>query len=295
MPTLHGDCTSRITGGTTLARVVGRKMSAIDRILPTPRLLEIDEIDLASGIRSSATATFHACRWGARAALCTLAGIVLSGPFALILLANVHPQPPWKDAELFARHYHPIQSLPYLGGLLLVGGMVALMASLQSLAHAKQRAMATTALAFTAAFAALVFFNYIVQTTFVPNLARHYAPEGAAVIAAFSMVNPSSLAWAIEMWAYGFLGVATLLIAPVFSGTTIERVAAISFIANGGLSCVTALWTAADPSWMMTTFGLVAYTVWNILIFAMVTVAFVALRRRMGQTTGSTSSRVMTS
>jgi hypothetical protein len=223
----------------------------------------------------------EACRWGAHAALSAMVGIVVSGPFALMFLSVVAPQPPWSDAEVFAQHYRAIQSLPYFAGFLLVGGFVALMASLAALAPAQERARAATALVLTAAFAALVFFNYVVQTTFVPNLARHYTPDKGPVIAAFSMVNPSSLAWALEMWAYGFLGVANFLIAPVFTRAPIERAASRLFIANGVGSLIAAVWAAADPTWMMTPAGLVAYTSWNVLVFVMVLAAFVALRRRV--------------
>ena len=230
---------------------------------------------------STGAATRQACRWGERAATCTLCGIVISGPMAVVLLAFLHPQPPWKDAETFARHYHWLQTLPYFGGFLLVFGFVALMASLYVLAPAEQRARATTALVLTAVFAAMVFLNYVIQTTFVPNLARHDLAANANIIAAFSMVNPSSLAWALEMWAYGFLGLGHLLIAPVFARTGIERAAATLFVINGISSGATAVWTAVDPGWMMTSTGLVAYTVWNALVFAMVSVALVVFRRRM--------------
>lgn len=241
-----------------------------------PRGLATD----GGGVVSAGGATQEACRWGERAAICTLLGIVVSGPIAVVLLALFHPQPPWKDAETFARHYHWLQALPYFGGFFLVFGFVALMASLYVLAPAEQRARATTALVLTAAFAALVFLNYVIQTTFVPNLARHDLAANANIIAAFSMVNPSSLAWALEMWAYGFLGLGHLLIAPVFARTGIERAAAILFVFNGVSSGASAVWTAVDAGWMMTSIGLVAYMAWNALVFAMVSVALVVLRRR---------------
>jgi len=230
---------------------------------------------------TSGKAAVHACRWGAHAAVSAMVGIVVSGPLALILLSLLAPQPPWSDAEVFAQHYRALQSMPYFGGFLLVGGFVAMMGSLAALAPAEHRARAETALVLTAAFASLVFFNYVVQTTFVPNLARHYTPDKASIIAAFSMVNPASLAWALEMWAYAFLGVANFLIAPVFTRDPIERAAARLFMANGVGSLAAALWSAVEPSWMMKTTGLVAYTSWNVLVFVMVLVAFLALRRRI--------------
>jgi hypothetical protein len=229
---------------------------------------------------NTSAAAVQACRWGARASICTLFGIVVSGPLAILVLSLVHPQPSWTDAETFARHYHWLQALPYFGGFFLVFGSVAMMASLHVLAPAEQKARATTAVIFTAAFAALVFLNYVIQTTFVPTLARHYSAQSSNVIAALSMVNPSSLAWSLEMWAYGFLGIAHLLIAPVFSPTALERATASLFVINGVSSVATALWTAVDPGWMMTSIGIVGYTAWNVLVLALASLALVVFRRR---------------
>ena len=69
------------------------------------------------------------------AALGTLIGILLSGPVAVALVSVTHPQPPWRDAELFARSYHVIQDVPYLGGIVLVAALVLLIASLHAAAR----------------------------------------------------------------------------------------------------------------------------------------------------------------
>src|SRR5262249_55583450 len=132
------------------------------------------------------TAYAKSCRFGAYGALASIFGILLSGPLVYFWLAKTHPQPPWQDAALFAHSYHAAQSLPYLAGILLVGGNVVLISSLHAIAGEERRAAATTALVFTAAFATLVFFNYLVQTTFIPPLARHYTADNAAIIGTFS-------------------------------------------------------------------------------------------------------------
>ncbi|HEX2660993.1 MAG TPA: hypothetical protein VHU40_22085, partial [Polyangia bacterium] len=91
----------------------------------------------------------------------TLAGCLLSGPISLALV-TLHPQPAWQGAEAFARAYHPLQTLPYFTGFLLIGGAVALIAALQAMAPPELRARANAALGFAAAFAALIICNYIV-------------------------------------------------------------------------------------------------------------------------------------
>ena len=47
-------------------------------------------------------------------------------------------------------------------------------------------------------FASLVFLNYVVQSTFLPHLARHRSPADDPLIGALAMANPTSLAWALR-------------------------------------------------------------------------------------------------
>jgi hypothetical protein len=219
-------------------------------------------------------------RAGRYCAAGTLLGVLLSGPVAVALVSATHPQPPWQGAEVFARSYHPIQIVPYLGGIVLVVALVGLIASIHAMAHDEHKVQTQIALVLTGAFATLIFFNYVVQTTFLPDLARNYEDRSASVIAAFSMANPKSLAWGIEMWGWGLLGVATWLVAPVFRGSRLERATALAFIINGPLSILGAIWTVANPGWVLTSSGLVAFALWNLLLALMASLAFTAFRRR---------------
>lgn len=230
---------------------------------------------MAAG-HSHRVAEYRFAAWGC---LCVLVGALLSGPGAMLLVALTHPQPAWRDAQLFAAEFHQIQALPYFLGLILVFGFVALISSLNAMAQAPLKAQAGCALVLCGVGAALIFHNYVLQTTFLPTLARNYVPANAALIGALTMANPSSLAWGLEMWGYGFIGVATWLVAPVFAGSRLARGCAWAFRANGWMSVAGALWTAFSPGWVMTAPGLVAFSVWNALVVAMVSLAFFALRR----------------
>lgn len=199
-------------------------------------------------------------------ALCALIGAVASGPVSFALVQVLHPQPAWRDAELFAASYHPLQLLPFVFGFLLVGGFAVLAAGLHHLASPTQQPRTLAGLVFTSAFAGLVFLNYFAQTILVPGWVTPYAPEHAAGVAIFSMSNPRSLAWAIEMGAYGLLGVATWFQATVFAGTRLAHVTRALFVANGVMSVVGTLWTIAIPGWVMTNIGLFAFAGWNVLI-----------------------------
>jgi hypothetical protein len=229
-------------------------------------------------VRPVVTAKF--CRLGGYGAISTMVGIVLSGPVAIVALNATFPQPAWVDAKTFVDNYHPSQALPYFGGFFLVGGYLVLGASLHALARDEDRPRASLALSFTTIYAALVFFNYVAQTTFIPALAQRYTADDASIVATFSMVNPKSLAWGLEMWGYGLLGVASWLFAVVFSGTRLERITAATFVANAIVSVATAFLTAIFPGWVMTPIGLGGFVIWNLLAFAMSALTFVALRRR---------------
>jgi hypothetical protein len=220
-------------------------------------------------------------RLGALAAASTLLGVVLSGPGALLLLEATHPQPPWTDVETFVKHYHPVQSLPFFLGFLLVGGFVTLLAALHDVARVEERARSAAGLVFGAAFSALVFLNYVLQTTLVPELVRAHDATTASLLGVLTMANPRSLAWALEMWGYGLLGLATWLVAPVFEGGPLERATARLFIANGPVSIVPALLTALAPGWELTFLGIVGFLAWNVLVIAMAILAWLVFRRRL--------------
>lgn len=48
-----------------------------------------------------------------------LVGAVLSGPVAMLVVAQVSPQPAWSGVSAFADNYHPVQALPYVLGYIL--------------------------------------------------------------------------------------------------------------------------------------------------------------------------------
>ncbi len=229
-------------------------------------------------------------RIGMLAAAVVIVGIVISGPLAVALVEATHPQPAWSSPEVLVEHFHPIQVVPYPGGIVLVGGLVLLMASLHALARPAHRAWANAALVLTAVFAAMIFLNYVVQSAFVPALVRDYDPRNASLLAAVSMVNPRSLTWAIEMWGWGFFGVATAVVAVVFDGDGVERAARTSFVLNAPVSVIGALATTLWPGWPMTTAGLVSFASWNVLLLAMAALAGLALRARVDRKEASCSS-----
>ena len=163
-------------------------------------------------------------------------------------------------------------------GFLLIGGSVLLISSLHAAAAYRLRVRTTTALAFAAAFAAMIFINYAIQTAFVPALVGQWSPDSGPVLAALPMANPRSLAWGIEMWGYALLGVATWLCAPVFAQGPFAASARWLCIVNGPISIAGGVLTSAIPGWVMHAAGYLAFGLWNIVIIALGIAAFLAAR-----------------
>lgn len=220
----------------------------------------------------------HVGLWGA---LCTCVGGTMSGPVSLMIVELTHPQPDWESAARFAESYHPIQTLPFFCGFVLVGGLALLIAALHAQASSQARGRTTSAVIFASAFVALIAFNYVLQTTFVPALVRPYTPAHDVAVAMFSMRNPRSLAWGLEMWGYGLIGVATWLVAPQLSGSRLERTTAWLFAANGPISIAGAVWTALAPGWVLTGVGLVAFGAWNVLVIMLGALSTFVFRARI--------------
>lgn len=222
-----------------------------------------------------------ALRVGIYGAVINIAGIFLSGPLGLVLISLTHPNPAWQTPKLWAENFHPIQTVPFFGGFLLLIGYILMMAAAHQMAEEKDKIYTQVALIFTAAFATLIFFNYINQTTFLPALAKNYRPEYDPVISAFSFSNPRSLCWAIEMWGYALLGLATCFAAPVFRHSATEKKTAFLMLANGVISIVGGFVASGNLEWVFTQAGLINYALWNVLVLILAVFFLLSLKRRM--------------
>lgn len=198
-----------------------------------------------------------------------LAGSISSGPFALWLVAVTHPQPRWQDASTFVGAFHRVQLLPYVFGIVLIGGFVLLVAALHRSADGRWRSRTTVGVMCAAAFAAMIATNYAIQTTLVPALVRRFTSADGPLIAALAMASPDSLGWTLEMWGYGVIGVATWLVAPVLRQFHGGRIAAALCVANGAISLAGTALTVAAPGWVLTTSGLLLFGAWNVLVAAL--------------------------
>lgn len=230
-------------------------------------------------IASKESANFKVAYAGA---ILTIAGTLFSGPLAFLAVSAVQPQPAWSGASAYVANYHPIQSLTfYFGGLLIVGSIM-MVASIHVL-HGRG-IQTLLALIFTSIAGGLIAFNYFTEATLVPALVRNYVPDLDPIIRLFAVTNPTSLFWVVEMWGYGFLGLGTWLASGFFCGDGIERVAKILFVLNGIVSLAGALWTAIRLEWVLSPAGLASYAVWNVLYLALAVVFLFVVWRRQSET-----------
>lgn len=220
-------------------------------------------------------------RLGILGAGLSVAGIIVSGPVAVAVVQTLHPQPLWVGAANWALHYHPLQSLPYFGGIPLIAGYLLQACAIFGLAREAERPRATIALVLTGVFVTLITLNYVIQTTFIPALATGYQPELDAAIVTFSFSNPTSLSWAIEMWGWGALGVATWLWAGEFRDTRLEQTTAWLLIANGVVSVAGIVATIAWPGFVFAPAGMWSYAAWNLLVLGAGVLMLIAFAERL--------------
>jgi len=197
-------------------------------------------------------------------AIIALIGFILSSLVAIPIVMFVSPQPMWQSVELFRAHFHTIQVLPYYFGFILISGLVILVyghRQEKSGQHSDFQDQLRMARVLINIFATLIIFNYSCQTTFVPHLVQAHNSLYDPLIAAFSMSNPDSLSWTIEMWGYLILAKALWLLSGFYreKRTSLPGLLTINLI----ISVLSLLWSILDPSWVDTTLGLILYFTWN--------------------------------
>lgn len=217
-----------------------------------------------------------ATQLGLLSAWALLAGVLLSGPLTVIAVSQVAPQPAeWSGIATYARAFHPLQLVTFGFGFLIILGALGLFSALHVLASPARRVFSLLALVMTAVFASIIATNYMFQLAVLRANVRAGHLEGMEL---FAFNNPDSVAMALELLGYGFLGVATWAIAPLFGRTRLERWVRGLGIANGVVSLLgTALQASVGLRGLV---GLVAYAGWNVL-FAALCVLFVIRMHRV--------------
>lgn len=205
-------------------------------------------------------------KFGRMAVYLNMFGIVFSGLVFPVLSTLLYPQPRWQDATLFIQSFHPLQTATFFCGYFLVIGSLLTFIVLYKIAPVEKKLWAFSALVINVVFTAIVFLNYIIQTTYVPYLAANNPPETASVLAVFSMANPGSFAWALEMYGWGGIGLSFIFMAFIFENTKLEQTLKLLFLANGICSVASALMTSINMNWLFSPAGFAALIIWNLLV-----------------------------
>ncbi len=193
-------------------------------------------------------------------------GILFSGLIFPVLTIIFRPQPAWQGPELFIKSFHWIQTATFFCGYFLVLGSLLTFITLYFLANHEKKIIAFSGLVINIVFTAVVFLNYIIQTTYVPFLALNNPPEAEYLLATFSMANAGSLAWTLEMYGWGGIGLSFIFMALTFNSNKYERILRILFIVNGITSVGAAILTSVDMKWIFSPAGFSALIIWNVLV-----------------------------
>lgn len=205
-------------------------------------------------------------QFGRNAVYLNVFGILFSGLIFPVITSIFYPQPKWKNPGLFIESFHWLQTVTFFCGYFLVLGSLLTFATLYFLAAKEKKIWALSALSINVVFTAVVFLNYIIQTTYVPYLAANNPTEASYLLAAFSMANPGSFAWALEMWGWGGIGLSFIFMAFIFGNQKTERLLRVLFLINGISSTASALITSIDMNWLFTPAGFAALITWNLLV-----------------------------
>ncbi len=206
-------------------------------------------------------------RFGVIAVYLNMFGVIFSGLIFPMLALLVTPQPAWQDPAVFVKHFHPLQTATFYCGYFLVIGSLMTFIFLFTLADGSKKLFALSGLIINSIFTAVVFLNYIIQTTYMPYLATYTPPEYNHILPVFTMANPGSFAWALEMYGWGGIGLSFIFMAFIFGADRISKTLKILFIVNGSASIISALITSVDMNWLFSPAGLAALVIWNILVF----------------------------
>ena len=141
-----------------------------------------------------------------------------------------------------------------VSGIILIPVFILLIACIHEYSPAGRKFFSRLGLLFTMGYAVLIGFNYYMQLTLVQN---------GLYTDVFAMDDPQSIMWVIEVLGYGFMGLATLSTAFVFTGGNLENAIRWLFIVNGILGIGGMIGYALGLSLNILAGGLV---VWDIIM-----------------------------
>ncbi len=158
-----------------------------------------------------------------------IALLVILIDVGMILSTILFPMTNITNMEAYASSFNSLQMLPFIPSLLLAPMFVIMMLSIHQYASDDRKILSQLGFSFSLICAAVLSIHYYIQLTFVQQGILNHQTAG---IWQFAAPNPHSFFWTLAALGYGFMGIALLFTAPVFSGKS-ERSIKWLFIANG--------------------------------------------------------------
>lgn len=158
-----------------------------------------------------------------------IALLVILIDVGMILSAILFPMTTITSIEAYANTFNSLQMLPFIPSLLLAPLFVIMMLSIHQYASDDKKVLSQLGFSFALICATVLSIHYYIQLTFVRQGILNHETAG---VWQFAAPNPHSLFWTFAALGYGFMGIALLCTAPVFSEKS-ERDIKWLFIANG--------------------------------------------------------------
>jgi hypothetical protein len=147
----------------------------------------------------------------------------------MIASALLFPMTTINNVETYAGSFNSLQMLPLIPSLMLAPLFVIMMLCIHYSVSDDRKVLSQLGFSFALISAAVLSIHYYVQLTVVQQGLLNNETAG---IWQFAAPNPHSFFWTFAALGYGFMGIALLCSAPVFSAKT-ERGQRLLFIANG--------------------------------------------------------------
>jgi len=209
-------------------------------------------------------------------AITIIIGIILSGPPLVFLIEHLKPQPDWVDVNTFVLNFHILQTLPYWFGFVLIIGNTLFIVSASRLPSIRDKIHSQLSIICVVIYATLASINYAIQTTAIPAMVS----DSNFILDTFSMVNPTSICWTIEMFAYAILGIAFWLVSVAFQENRILIVIKYLMIFNGVVSVLGILIPVIDPKLLLESESIIGYIFWNLLLVLIMTLIIISFRKK---------------
>lgn len=183
----------------------------------------------------------------------------------------------WRGIEAYAASFETAHILSMIPGFFIAVTFAPLMLSIHYSAPEDKKILTHLGLIFTAIYTAIQSINYYVALAVIsPNILIGET-EGLAL---FVWANPYSIFIALEGLGYGFMSLATLFVAPIFTKGKLEHSIRWLFIVNGVIGIAGIIGYALNIGYMIILGGLLA---WDIL-FPITTALLAVLFRRIRRT-----------